>query len=89
MRGPNIWRSDSANAGIGARDAAALADIIEAINRIQRYVGSAILAEILARTETQDAIVRNFQVIGEAVKLLSDDLRRGQASARPWPCCLP
>ena len=57
-------------------DTAALTDIVEAINRIQRYVGSSTLAEILLRTETQDAVVRNFQVIGEAVKLLSDELRR-------------
>jgi uncharacterized protein with HEPN domain len=57
------------------RDAAALADIVEAIARIQRYVGHASLAEFLQKPETQDAVVRNFEVIGEAVKNLSDALR--------------
>ena len=57
-------------------DTAALTDIIEAVNRIQRYVGTATLAEFLQKPETQDAVVRNFEVIGEAVKSLSDGLRK-------------
>ena len=57
-------------------DTAALTDIVEAITRIQRYVGQASLAEFLEKLETQDAVVRNFEVIGEAVKNLSDSLRK-------------
>ncbi len=60
-------------------DAAALTDILEAINRIQRYVGDSTLVEFLENIETQDAVVRNFEVIGEAVKNLSDALREKYA----------
>ena len=58
-------------------DVPALKDVLEAIGRIQRYVGGATLAEFLTKTETQDAVVRNLEVIGEAVKNLSSDFREG------------
>ena len=57
-------------------DVPALKDVLEAIGRTQRYVGAATLAEFLAKTETQDAVVRNLEVIGEAVKNLSSDFRQ-------------
>ncbi len=38
----------------------ALKDILEAISRIERYVGKAKLGEFMANTETQDAVVRNL-----------------------------
>ena len=57
-------------------DVPALKDVLEAIGRIQRYVGAATLAEFLTKTETQDAVVRNLEVIGEAVKNLSPDFRQ-------------
>jgi uncharacterized protein with HEPN domain len=60
-------------------DTAALTDIIEAINRIQRYVGDSTLVEFLENIETQDAVVRNFEVIGEAVKNLSEALRKAHS----------
>lgn len=57
-------------------DVPALKDALEAIDRVQRYVGATTLAEFLTKTETQDAVVRNLKVIGEAVKNLSPDLRQ-------------
>ena len=57
-------------------DVPALKDVLEAVGRIQRYVGAATLAEFLTKTETQDAVVRNLEVIGEAVKNLSSDFRQ-------------
>lgn len=56
-------------------DLPALKDIIEAVDRIQRYVGDMPLEEFIANTEKQDAVVRNLEIIGEAVKNLSPDLR--------------
>lgn len=43
----------------------ALKEIVEGIARIQRYVGSATLVEFLAKSETQDAVVRNLEIIGD------------------------
>jgi hypothetical protein len=55
---------------------AALKDIREAIERIQRYVGTLSLDDFLNNTEKQDAIVRNFEIIGEAAKSLPAEFRK-------------
>lgn len=54
----------------------ALKDILEAIGRIERYVGTMTLEEFLENTEKQDAVVRNLEIIGEAVKNISAEFRR-------------
>lgn len=53
-----------------------LKDVLEAIDRIQRYVGMMSQAEFLQNTEKQDAVVRNLEIIGEA------DLE--DLNGRPW-----
>jgi uncharacterized protein with HEPN domain len=55
---------------------AALKDIREAIERIQRYVGTLSLDGFLTNTEKQDAVVRNFEIIGEAAKSLPSEYRK-------------
>jgi uncharacterized protein with HEPN domain len=60
-------------------DVPALKDILEAINRVQRYIGTIGLAEFLENTEKQDAVARNLGVIGEAVKKISPQFRRKHA----------
>lgn len=40
--------------------------IIDAIERIQRYAGNLSEADFLASQLIQDAVIRNFEVIGEA-----------------------
>ncbi|OFW15632.1 MAG: hypothetical protein A3H29_18225 [Acidobacteria bacterium RIFCSPLOWO2_02_FULL_67_21] len=57
-------------------DVPALKDIVEAINRVQRYIGTMGLSEFLENTEKQDAVARNLGVIGEAVKKISPEFRR-------------
>ena len=57
-------------------DIPALKDILEAISRVQRYVGTMSLSEFLENTEKQDAVARNLGVIGEAVKKISAEFRR-------------
>ena len=57
-------------------DVPALKDILEAIRRVQRYVGTMSVSEFLENTEKQDAIARNLGVIGEAVKKISPEFRR-------------
>ena len=57
-------------------DVPALKDILEAITRVQRYIGRMSLANFLEHTEKQDAVARNLAVIGEAVKKISPEFRR-------------
>jgi uncharacterized protein with HEPN domain len=50
------------------RDADLVEDLSEAIARIERYTAGLTLEAFLADTKTQDATVRNREIIGEAVK---------------------
>lgn len=43
-----------------------LAHIVEAIERIRRYVQNMDEAAFAADQRTQDAVIRNFEIIGEA-----------------------
>jgi uncharacterized protein with HEPN domain len=43
-----------------------LEHIVDAIDRIHRYVDDMVEATFLQDEKTQDAVVRNFEVIGEA-----------------------
>lgn len=43
-----------------------LAHIVEAIDRIDRYVDDVSESSFLSDEKTQDAVVRNFEVLGEA-----------------------
>ena len=43
-----------------------LSHIVEAIDRIQRYVGDMTELAFLDDEKTQDAVVRNFEIMGEA-----------------------
>lgn len=54
----------------------ALKDILEAVERIQRYIGLMEQSEFLEHTEKQDAVVRNLEIIGEAVRSVPADVRR-------------
>jgi uncharacterized protein with HEPN domain len=65
------------------RDLDYLADIQEAIHRILAYTQGMTWDDFLDDYRTQDAIVRNIEVIGEATKNLSDALRR-QYPHIPW-----
>jgi uncharacterized protein with HEPN domain len=51
-----------------------LEKILECAHRIQEYTNGG-EEEFLAKSLIQDAVIRNLQVIGEAIKDLSDDLR--------------
>ena len=52
-----------------------LLDIIEAIKRIELYTNKLSYQDFLQKIETQDAVVRNFEIIGEAVKNISKNLK--------------
>ena len=58
-------------------------DILEAIARIERYVTGLSFEQFRADQKTVDAVVRNLEVIGEAVRHLSTDQESLPASV-PW-----
>jgi uncharacterized protein with HEPN domain len=65
------------------RDASYLADIVEAIQRIAGYILGLDYDQFLDDVRTQDAVLRNLQVIGEATKKLSPELRQENPDL-PW-----
>lgn len=65
------------------RDYDYLQDIQEAIQRIVIYTEGITLAQFLQDIKTQDAVVRNLEVIGEATKHLSSHLRNTYPNI-PW-----
>lgn len=60
-----------------------LRHIIDAIARIDSYLSGMNLETFLAHHMAQDAIIRQFAIIGEAAKNLSDATRQ-QAPDLPW-----
>ena len=60
-----------------------LCDIKEAIRRISVYTDKLIYDEFMQNNKTQDAVVRNLEIIGEATKNLSIALKRKRHDI-PW-----
>lgn len=52
-----------------------LKDILEAIEKIERYTGDISRSEFGETEIILDAVMRNFQVIGDAVNELSEDFK--------------
>lgn len=65
------------------RDQDYLSDIREAIQRIAVYTAGLDYEQFMQDSKTQDAVVRNLEIIGEATKNLSSRLRRVYAQI-PW-----
>jgi uncharacterized protein with HEPN domain len=59
-----------------------LAQILERIERILTYTAGGKEA-FFGDARTQDAVIRNFEVIGEAAKRIPEEYRKGQPSI-PW-----
>jgi uncharacterized protein with HEPN domain len=64
-------------------DADLVEDIVEAITRIERYTAGLTLRAFLVDTKTQDATVRNLEIIGEAAKGLSSSFKK-KHKVVPW-----
>ena len=60
-----------------------LEDIIEATRKITAYTSGLTKVAFLGDEKTLDAVVRNLEVIGEAVKKLPEDLR-AKHTALEW-----
>ncbi len=64
------------------RDHLFLADIVKACDKIANYIAEG--KDIFFASEMmQDAVIRNLEIIGEASKNLSPEIR-GKASDQPW-----
>ncbi len=51
-------------------------DIVEAVNRIEKYTKNYKFDDFIADEKTFDAVVRNIEVIGEAAKSIPDNIRQ-------------
>lgn len=52
-----------------------LGDIISAIEKIQKYTNKKTYADFLEDSMLLDAVIRNLEIIGEAVKTIPDPVR--------------
>jgi uncharacterized protein with HEPN domain len=52
-----------------------LADIQEAIEKIKRYTKNLSEEEFMKKEQTKDAVVRNFEIIGEAANRLPEPVK--------------
>jgi len=60
-----------------------LEDIRQAIGKIRTYVGSMDCSAFSADPKTQDAVIRNLEIIGEAARLLPDAIK-ARANEIEW-----
>lgn len=60
-----------------------LDDILICMEKIQSYINGITYEQFIDDFKTQDAVIRNIEVIGEAAKHLSDNLRL-KYSDIPW-----
>lgn len=60
-----------------------LADIAQAALRVTTYIEGMTYAEFLADSRTQDAVVRNLEIVGEAARHLSKRIRSRHPDL-PW-----
>ncbi len=62
-------------------------DMLESIDLIEEYVAPLNLDNFKKDRKTIDAVVRNFEVIGEASKFVPDDIK-AKHSEIDWPAIL-
>ena len=64
-------------------EADCLQDMLEAAERVISYCKGITYQQFIDDTKTQDAVVRNIEILGEAVKSIPKTTRR-KHSAIPW-----
>jgi uncharacterized protein with HEPN domain len=52
-----------------------LDDILEAVGKIHEYTAGMAFAEFLENAKTQDAVIRNLEIIGEAAGRLPESIK--------------
>lgn len=51
-------------------------DILEAIQKVEQYIMGCSREKFLSDSKTQDAVMRNLEIIGEASRRLPDDFKQ-------------
>nr|VFJ91651.1 MAG: Uncharacterized conserved protein, contains HEPN domain [Candidatus Kentron sp. LFY] len=64
-------------------DGAVIRDMREAMDRIASYLSGMDYDDFLLDYRTQDAVIRNIEILGEAAKLLSDEAK-SRYPDMPW-----
>ena len=64
-------------------DADLLEDILISMKRIQEYIAGLTYNDFSSDYKTQDAVIRNIEIIGEAVKKISDTCKSTNLDI-PW-----
>jgi len=64
-------------------DADLLEDILISMKRVESYVSGLSYDDFIKDQKTQDAVIRNIEMIGEAVKKLSVDIKNKKQQI-PW-----
>lgn len=52
-----------------------LLDILESIDKVDTYLKDATKEDFFENTQLQDSVIRRFEIMGEAVKNIPEDLR--------------
>ena len=65
------------------RDEILIRQIAESIELISEYIDGVDIEEFLELTQTQDAVLRRLQIMGEAAKLISDSFKEITPNI-PW-----
>jgi len=60
-----------------------LYDILESIEKIQQYTANLTFEDFVANNMAVDAVVRNFEIIGEAASHIPDNIQ-SKYSEVPW-----
>ena len=60
-----------------------LDDILDSVKKIERYTRGMTYEEFIEDPKTVDAVLRNFEVVGEAAKNVPDDIRQ-EYNDVPW-----
>ena len=60
-----------------------LKDIIEAINKINEFIEGITFEEFQQDDKTSSAVIRKFEILGEATKNISEDIKKNNPNI-PW-----
>lgn len=66
-----------------SHDKAHIHDIVESFERAMSYLGTLTADELAADQQKQDAIIRRIEIVGEATKRLSGNIRSANPQV-PW-----
>ena len=65
-----------------------LDDMQQALTRIIRYVGTQDYTAFMSNDQLVDAVMRNFEILGEAVKHLPDSIRQRPLGVKSPVCAI-